>query len=89
MWEGKLLAKIDQACILNGNGSPRNRHLLGMFWEGSLNVDTVLTFGYCSTMIILVMIDTLELVMKQVGTTIVLHNIDNLVILVPTSRHQC
>ena len=74
MWEGDWLAKVDvKSAYRNIPVHPEDRWLLGMMWEGSLFIDTVLPFGLRSAPKIFTAIaDAVEWVAKQAGVRFVM-----------------
>ena len=59
---------------------PDDRHLLGMLWDGSLYVNTVLLFGLRSTPKIFSAIsDSLEWILRQRSIQLVVHYLDDFV----------
>ena len=63
---------------------PEDRLLLGMLWEGGLFVDTALPFGLCSApKIFTAVADALEWVAKQEGVDLIMHYLDDYLLLAP------
>ena len=84
-----LLAKIDiEHAYRNIPIHPDDRHLLGMSWEGSLYIDTVLPFGLRSApKIFSAVADTLEWIALHEGVSRLLHYLDNF--LTMGAEHTC
>ena len=57
---------------------PEDRLLLGMLWDEELDVDTALPFGLRSApKIFTALADALEWVVRQTGVKVVLHYLDD------------
>jgi hypothetical protein len=84
-----LLAKIDiEHAYRNIPIHPDDRHLLGMSWEGSLYIDTVLPFWLRSApKIFSAVADTLEWIALHEGVSRLLHYLDDF--LTMGAEHTC
>ena len=88
---GSLLAKIDIAhAYRNVPVHPDDRHLLGMLWDESLYVDTVLPFGLRSAPKIFSAIsDSLEWILRQHGIQYVVHYLDDFLTIGAPNANEC
>jgi hypothetical protein len=86
-----LLAKIDvEHAYRNVPIHPSDRRLLGMMWEGSLYVDTVLPFGLRSAPKIFSSIaDTIEWIALQEGVSVLIHYLDDFLTMGGKSSPEC
>lgn len=89
--KGTLLAKMDvKQAYRNIPVHPKDRHLLGMLWEGVVFVDMVLPFGLRSAPLLFTAVaDALQWAMQQRGTTWVNHYIDDFVTMGEPGTHEC
>ena len=89
--QGALLAKIDIAhAYRNIPAHPQDRHLLGMMWDSSLYVDTVLPFGLRSAPKIFSLIaDTLEWILIHRGVKYLIHYLDDFLTAGSPNSKEC
>ena len=88
---GALLAKVDVASAYRIVGvHPEDRLLLGMLWDGGLYVDTVLPFGLRSApKIFTALADALEWIVRQAGVEVVLHYLDDFLLVGRPALAEC
>ena len=88
---GALLAKIDIKSAYRIVGvHPEDRLLLGMLWDEELYVDTALPFGLRSAQKIFTSLaDALEWVVRQTGVKVVLHYLDEFLLVGEPASEQC
>lgn len=79
--QGTLLAKMDiESAFRNIPVHPHDRHLLGMAWEGSLYIDTVLPFGLRSApKIFNAVADALQWIALERGVSNLDHFLDDFI----------
>ena len=86
---GTLLAKADiksAFCLLPVH--PADRHLLQMAWNGSIYVDTCLSFGLRSApKSFNILADLLQWCLQQQGVSHVMHYLDDFLMLGPPSSN--
>ena len=69
---------------------PEDRLLLGMLWDGDLYVDMVLPFGLRSApKIFTALADALEWIVRQAGVEVVLHYLDDFLLVGRTASAEC
>ena len=85
------LAKMDiEHAYRNVPINPDDRDLLGMNWGGKLYIDTVLPFGLRSApKIFAALADALEWVLEQNGVSVVIHYLDDFLVMGPCGSDQC
>lgn len=88
---GCKLAKVDiQNAYRTVPVHPDDRRLLGMMWEGSLFIDTVLPFGLRSAPKVFTAIaDAAEWILHEEGMEVVLHYLDDFLLVGSPSSQQC
>ena len=88
---GALLAKIDIKSAYRIVGvHPEDRLLLGMLWDEELYVDTALPFGLRSApKIFTALADALEWVVRQTGVKVMLHYLDDFLLVGEPASEQC
>ena len=88
---GSLLAKVDiEAAYRIIPVHPEDRWLLGMRWQGSLFVDTVLPFGLRSApKVFTAVADALEWCFRQAGVSYSQHYLDDFLTMGPPARDRC
>ena len=89
--QGSLLAKVDIASAYrNIPIHPDDRCLLGMRWEGSIFIDMALPFGLCSApKIFTAVADAAEWILRQEGVDVVLHYLDDYLLVGAPSSNEC
>ena len=82
---GTLLAKIDIKSVFRLLPvHPANRHLLAMQWNNQIYIDMCLPFGLRSApKLFNILADFLSWIVKQKGVSLVLHYLDDFLIMVP------
>ena len=88
---GALLAKIDIKSAYRIVGvHPEDRWLLGMLWDGGLYVDAALPFGLRSVpKIFMALADALEWIVRQTGVEVLLHYLDDFLLVGGPASEQC
>ena len=88
---GALLAKYDIKSSYRIVGvHPADRLLLGTLWDEELYVDTALPFGLRSApKIFTALADALEWVVRQTGVKVVLHCLDDFLLVGKPASEQC
>ena len=89
--QGSLLAKFDiKSAYRTVPVHPDDRLLLGMWWNGSLYIDTTLPFGLRSApKIFCAIADMVKWVIRSTGVPIVTHYIDDFIIIGPPGCSEC
>ena len=88
---GSLLAKVDiEAAYRLIPVHPQDRPLLAMQWQGKLYVDPMLPFGLRSApKIFNAVADALNWHFRQSGISLILHYLDDFIIIAPPDSPQC
>ena len=88
---GALLAKVDvKSAYRLVPVHPEDRLLLGMSWDDEVYVDSVLPFGLRSApKIFTALADALEWVVRQTGVEVVLHYLDDFLLVGRPASIQC
>lgn len=91
MGRGALMAKMDiRQAYRNVPVHPKDRPLLGMYWEGQVCVDAALPFGLRSApLIFTALADALQWIMQQRGVTNVWHYIDDFITVGAPGTSEC
>ena len=89
--ESALLAKVDVArAYRNIPIHPDDRWLLGVIWDGSLYVDTALSFGLRSApKIFSAVADAVEWILRQEGVQVVMHYLDDFLVVGASGSKEC
>ena len=89
--KGTLLAKMDvKQAYRQVAVDPRDRHLLGMAWQGQVYVDTRLPFGLRSAPLLFTAVaDAAQWAMKRKGVTWAEHYIDDFVTMGQAGSVEC
>ena len=83
-----MLAKVDvKQAYRQVAVDPRDRHLLGMAWQGQVYVDTRLSFGLMS--LFTAVADAAQWAMKRKGVTWAEHYIDDFVTMGQAGSEEC
>ena len=88
---GALLAKVDiQNAYRSVPVHPDDRWLLGTMWENALYIDTALPFGLRSApKIFNALADAVEWMLKQEGIEVVLHYLDDFLLVGAPNSSEC
>ena len=88
---GALLAKVDnQNAYWSVPVHPDDRWLLGTMWENALYIDTALPFGLRSApKIFNALADAVEWMLKQEGIEVVLHYLDDFLLVGAPNSSEC